>query len=841
MTVIDLLRLLRKNILLLLLTPIVLAALVIYLTKTPTYIYSSETMLYTGIASGSSVEMDKTLSFFATNTAFDNLINVVKSRETQSKVAIRLLAQHLMLPKADPRYISKVSYDNLRKITPDYIQALVVKSNDQPAGKYSVNNSGGNIIDSLVSKGESADSSTFSFSKLDTALNNSITLPHSINRAAYEQTVKNLEQLMSSSDTNFVYKLLYFSHPDYSIKAISTINIQRIASSDLVKLKYDSDDPGICQQTLALITEVCIQNYKLIKENRSDAVVKYFEYQLKLAAIKLKIGEDKLLKFNEDNNIINYYEQSKAVAVVKETLDGDYNNMQIKLAGTSAAIKRIEEKLGIQHQVQLKSSTVIDKRNQLSDISSKIATVETLGSGRQIDEKLLAKLITESARLKDEIRTSVNDLYNFTNSTDGLPVNKLLEDWISNVILFEDTKAGLGVLADRIKEFQKQYAIYAPAGANIKRIEREISVSEAEYLEILHGLNLAKLKMQDAELSSTIKAVDPPFFPLSPNPTKRKILIIAAALIGFLIVLTSILATEYFDDTLKNIEKASRIIKLKIIGVFPKILLNTGSLDFPFVTNRLLELIIQQIDLITIKKAELDEPRTILFLSSLNNEGKTVTAGNIAAKLKRQGKKVLFLNYSRNSLHSTETSQIGQPANTNTISSTNIIPPSGNSGLFSRITGKNKALVELSSPFLQYPASYLESKEYSHFQINAEYFKTRNIKELIGKNNISPEITPEYIIIELPSILYYSYPSQLVASTDLVVLVCRANRVWSSADQGALENLKKIVMQEPLILLNGIELEVIESVLGDLPKKRSWIRRSLKKLIRFQFNSRVQF
>ncbi len=841
MTVIDLLRLLRKNILLLLLTPIVLTALVIYLTKTPTYTYSSETMLYTGIASGSSVEMDKTLSFFATNTAFDNLINVVKSRETQTKVAIRLLAQHLMLPKADPRYISNVSFNNLRKITPDYIQALVVKSNDEPAGKQFVNNSGGNIVDSLVSKGESADSSTFSFSKLDTASNNSITLPHSINRAAYEQTVKNLEQLMSCSDTNFVYKLLYFTHPNYSIKAISSVNIQRIASSDLVKLKYESDDPGICQQTLALITEVCIYNYKLIKENRSDAVVKYFEYQLKLAAIKLKIGEDKLLKFNEDNNIINYYEQSKAVAIVKETLDGDYNNMQIKLAGTSAAIKRIEEKLGIQQQVQLKSSTVIDKRNQLSDISSKIATIETLGSGRQIDEKLLAKLITESARLKDEIRTSVNELYNFTNSTDGLPVNKLLEDWISNVILFEDTKAGLGVLADRIKEFQKQYAIYAPAGANIKRIEREISVSEAEYLEILHGLNLAKLKMQDAELSSTIKAVDPPFFPLTPNPTKRKILIIAAALIGFLIVLTSILATEYFDDTLKNIEKASRTIKLKIIGVFPKILLRTGSLDFPFITNRLLELIIQQIDLITIKKSELDEPHTILFLSSLNNEGKTVTAGNIAAKLKRQGKKVLFLNYSRNSLHSTETSQISNPANANTISSPNIIPPSGNSGLFSRITGKSKNQVEVSSPFLQDPASYLENKEYSHFQINAEYFKTRNIKGLIEKNNISSEITPEYIIIELPSILYYSYPPQLVASADLVVLVCRANRVWSSADQGALNNLKKIVTQEPLILLNGIELEVIESVLGDLPKERSWLRRTLKKLIRFQFNSRVQF
>jgi hypothetical protein len=44
-----------------------------------------------------------------------------------------------------------------------------------------------------------------------------------------------------------------------------------------------------------------------------------------------------------------------------------------------------------------------------------------------------------------------------------------------------------------------------------KRIEREIS-AEQGYLEILHGLNLAKLKLQDSEMSSNIKTIDEPFF-----------------------------------------------------------------------------------------------------------------------------------------------------------------------------------------------------------------------------------------------------------------------------------------------------------------------------------------
>jgi hypothetical protein len=48
------------------------------------------------------------------------------------------------------------------------------------------------------------------------------------------------------------------------------------------------------------------------------------------------------------------------------------------------------------------------------------------------------------------------------------------------------------------KDFQY---ILTPAGATIKRLEREISVSEQGYLELLHGLNLAKLKLQDNEMS----------------------------------------------------------------------------------------------------------------------------------------------------------------------------------------------------------------------------------------------------------------------------------------------------------------------------------------------------
>ncbi len=825
MKIIDLFRVLKKNLFLLLLTPIVLASLVTYLTKTPTYTYSSETTLYTGIASGSSVEMNKSISFFATNTAFDNLINVIKSRETKQEVAIRLLSLHLMLPEYSPKYISKESFNKLHTITPEHIKRLVAS---KPVSKST----------SISEPGTAQTEASFSFNALEDSESQN-RLPVSIDKESYEQTVRNFKEYMASNDTNFVYKLLNFTHPHYSIKAISRINVQRIQSSDLVKLKYDSDDPGICQQTLEMMTEVCINNYKLIKENRSDAVVKYFEHQLGQAAERLKIGEDKLLQFNEQNNIINYYEQSKAVAVVKEDLDVEYNNMRIKLAGNLAAIQRIEEKLGVQKQIQLKSSSIIELRNKLSAINLKILTAETIGYGRIIDSEQLAKLKADSENLKEQMSLSVNELYSFGNSTDGLPVDKLLTDWISNVLEYEDIKAGMAVLAERIKEFQKQYAIYAPAGANIKRIEREINVSEQEFLTILHGLNLAKLKMQDAELSSTIKAVDPPFFPLSPNPTKRKILILAAAMIGFIFVLSLILALEYFDDTLKNPAKLSQIINIKTIGIFPKIFLKTGTLNFIFVTNRLLEIIVQQFDLFSKVQENKNRPRTLLFLSTLSNEGKTVTAGNIAFKLKKQGKKILFLNFTRESLRENEISQIGYSKEPPPVSTSGLVHKGRDLMFISRFLGYGDQRIDRHSPFLKDPKEFLEESEYVEYIINMDYFNSMSYPDLI-KHPYTANSQPDYVIIEIPPILYNSYPSELIASADLAVLVCRANRSWTEADNGALETLKKLTRCEPVALLNGVELNVVETVLGDLPKKRSFLRRLAKKILLLKVSSKHQ-
>ena len=83
MSFIHFFRLILKNWKLLLLVPLALAASVYYFTRGQKKSYTSETVIYTGIASGYTLNGNNKADFFMTNNAFDNLLSLISSRETK--------------------------------------------------------------------------------------------------------------------------------------------------------------------------------------------------------------------------------------------------------------------------------------------------------------------------------------------------------------------------------------------------------------------------------------------------------------------------------------------------------------------------------------------------------------------------------------------------------------------------------------------------------------------------------------------------------------------------------------------------------------------------------------
>jgi succinoglycan biosynthesis transport protein ExoP len=313
----------------------------------------------------------------------------------------------------------------------------------------------------------------------------------------------------------------------------------------------------------------------------------------------------------------------------------------------------------------------------------------------------------------------------------------------------------------------------------LKKIEREIGVSEQAYLELLHGLHMARLTQQNTELTSKLNVVDPPYLPLKPNTSKRIMLVILGFVVGFVLVLASILANALVNKTLLEPLRARKTLDMPLLGIYP--LLN-GNPNF-------------------IKKANLRLLQQ--FLANINTQEKPIVVGVLSTQ-KSEGKTTIInlLEKELTNLHYRVEKQILLDNSSENL--TAYVPLI--------IKEQDNKLLGLSMP------------------INLD-------KELAEIQNELTE-TKDFVLIEFPSLDDIIIKIGVFPKLHYSILLCRANRVWSRIDKEILVNFTKTTGNKPSFILNGVDTDFAEEYIGEVPKKRTLIRSIFKRLVKFEFGNR---
>lgn len=717
------LKLLSKNFLWLLIIPTILAVSIYFFTRHEKKIYSSESIIYTGIASGYNLNGNSKADFYSTSNAFDNLLSLIESRETKQDVLIDLLTEHIILKKHDPDILTWGAYDELQKLIPAEIKRQIVKP-------------------------------------------------------TLAETRNGIADLIERSNNNAIYKIIYSNNPYYSLEALKNIKSTRISNSDLIKISYETNDPFICKRTLELLEQSFMRKNKLLREGQTGSVVSYFENETKRAYSKLDSTEKTFLDFNKSNDIINYYEQTKAVAGEREDLYALNHNLEMDKMSSKSSLEKVNENIKGRNNQFSNGTEIIKEREKLSNIYNKIALSETVNTDGS-NQKQIDSLKSIASKTEGNLKNSLDRLYRDSNTPNGIPTKIVLDEWLKTTLSYEQSKAKLTVMDKRKKEFEEEYRRFAPLGAMLKKIERQIGVSEQEYLEVLHGLNMAKLSQQNTELTAKLNIVDPPYLPLKPNTSKRIVLVILGFVIGLVLVLAFILANALFNKTLLEPLRARKTIDAPLLGIYP--LLNQNPEFIKKANLRLIQQLLANVD--THQK-----PVVIGILSTQTGEGKTTI-------LNLLGRELINLNYTVEK----------QLLMSNASSPTDAYLP---------ITIKEPATKSFG---IFIPDSY-------EAFLTARENKIKNIKD--------------FILIEFPSLDDIIIKPGLFPKLNYAILLCRANRVWGRVDLEILNIFRKTTGNNPKFILNGVDTDFAEEYIGEAPKKRNIFRSILKRLVKFEFGNR---
>lgn len=719
MTLVQFLRIIANKFKFIIALPFIPVVLVFLLTMNETKEYKSSTLIYTGLASnsdalgGDNVRIDN----YAVNNSFDNLLNLISSREILERTGLQVLALHLVQSQAQPEIIGEDLFKQLQKIAdPEFRKRMVIHDN----------------VDS-----------TFSL--------------------LWKEHISPAVRIFTDND-----KLPYC--PEY---IESNLKMKRAGISDMLEMSYSSNDAAVTQQTLKILTGIFITEFKSLKSQDAQNLVKFFSQETETAENRLNGIAEELKAYRINNGIINYDEQTKQLTVEEMYMNGELREELKKYSASEASLSDLNLKLGNRSERIGNNQTIIDLRVQLGKKSSELLTFQSLDE----HSSRIAPLQNEVTDLRSQLKTALTKYSRLEHTEEGTNIALLEQQWISQYIATIEGKVRIEVLKERRNEFRGRFNKFAPLGSSLHKYERDIDVAEKEYLELLHSLNLARLRQQNLEASTTIKVLDQPILPLKAEPSKRFLLIFGSWLISALMSIIITITLELLDRNIRTPERAKIFSRLPILAAYPDtaIIANNSTHDQTLTLIR--NQILRNLKLELMNTGSSSNQKVIIVASVLNGEGKSTVSTEFAELL---------------------------IANGNTVS---IIAPH------------------------ELPVS---SSEIIHFELPKNFSDTDHYKNLLPKGK---KISSNFVIVELPSFQGNEIPVRLIQQSSLILFVMRADRIWRRSDSTVLKYIS--FPEGPLIqgIVNGVQLDRIEEFVGELPIVRSSFRTFIKRIAEFRFQA----
>ena len=269
-----------------------------------------------------------------------------------------------------------------------------------------------------------------------------------VNRNSEDATYTNFKAYEKPSRDNFIFSLTNY-HPYFGLNNItSRLKVTQLSNSDIINIGYSANDPGIAYNTLDILNSVFARQYQQIRYGETNNVITYFEREVARLYRMLCDAEDDLINYNVQNRIINYGEQTKVLAGLEATQQVSDNDLLMNYTVSKAMIDYLERNLGDRAEKFNNNKDFTDKVKDISRIHSRISNhrlMSSEGGGNNAEAQLeLANAQKELEQTTKEVKNLTQTIQKGSTSTDqGVRTNTLLDKWLDQKILAEETKARL--------------------------------------------------------------------------------------------------------------------------------------------------------------------------------------------------------------------------------------------------------------------------------------------------------------------------------------------------------------------------------------------------------------
>ena len=545
-----------------------------FMTRNMERQYDTNTTIYTGMITGYNIEGGTGTAGGNSQVNINNLMLIITTDNTIHEVSLRLFARCMMYgnERKDNNYISAEHFRALNASVPAEVKAL-------------------------------------------------------INRNSEDATYTSLKAYEKPTRDNFIFSLTNY-HPYFGLNSItSRLKVTQFSKSDIINIGYSANDAGIAYNALDILNSVFANQYQQIRYGETNNVIKFFEREVGRLYRMLCDAEDDLIAYNVENRIINYGEQTKVLSGLEGSQQVSDNDLLMNYTITKSMIDYLESKLGNRVKNIRTNQDFTDRVKDISKLQSRISNLRLMSSEGGNSEEAQLELANAQRELENttaQVRSLTKDFQANSTSTDmGVKSNDLIDKWLDQVLLLEETKARMSAQDIMRKNIDRQFLFFSPIGATLGRKDRHISFVESNYMSMLGALNQARLRQRNLQMTTaTLRVLNPPLFPLNALPTNRMMILLGAFILTFVLVAVYFFLIELLDRTLRDRMRSERITEIPVLGCYPK----ESSLRYRRYNKTIGDMALRQLSKALLPHFKTGQQNVLNLLSTDSSNGKSYIA-----------------------------------------------------------------------------------------------------------------------------------------------------------------------------------------------------------------------
>lgn len=637
------------------------------------------------------------------------------------------------------------------------------------------------------------------FRKLATLRSAGITNEEIKNAAAVIRIKKDSAEILNVTDPEDKRLMAILGKMGYNMPALtSAITVKRVSSTDFVEVTAITENKNLSAFIVNMLAQEGIKAYNNKLKQNLDNSVSFYSTILEKKKSELDMYLDSLNRMKTTFHVIDYTTETQNKLQKLSTLEMAREQEKQKISSLTQALSSISRNMGTHGDFDRRhiSERITVLKDQIHRLNSRY-----IKSGSA--DRILADSINS---LREELK---QETYLYQQSTySEAPGEDLKTRKINNQIELDIARSNLYAIQKSIDSVQKEVGTFASNETELSGLETAITVTKAEYLEILNKYNKAKNASMDLSRLHVAEHGRPA---AKAEASKAILFAIVAGVISFSFTIVILFLLQYFNNKIGTASRFAEMTGLNVLGGINSIKSKVFNVDDVFADQENMDPVkaafmgnVRQIRY----TLEQSNNKVYLFTSNLKGEGKTVALISIAYSIALLKKKVLIIdtNFKNNTI-------------------TKIF--SAKAGIMNFIHSEKKVNAE-EHVFADYEnAGDAESAEsansptydlerVSHTEISNRWIQQITPSPLRGvdvigceKSNLSPsEIFAgkpfdkfleevkhyyDYIFFEGPALNDYSDSKELSAYSDKVILVVSADRTLNQQDEASftfLESLK---------------------------------------------------